>query len=125
MSAWGRSTRLPVDVSETAGDVVRRALRDERRLDPSSWIAAAVTGPTAATLAPARAAQALRHRRDAVDAREHDPVVARHRVDRVLERAALGGPDLDEGTIVTSAPRRSSSSARDFDSGRVTTIRTP
>ena len=64
---------------------------------PRSRIASAVTGPTAATRGPARPDEPLAHRRDAVHAREDDPVVGREARDGVRERAAiLGVADLDQ-----------------------------
>ena len=105
------------------------ARRDERRLDAAL---ANRLGSHRARLprhacdrrAPVRPRA---HGSDAVDAREDDPVVARQARDGLLERPRPSAGRISmSGTIVTSAPRRSSSIAQTgFASGRVTTIRRP
>jgi hypothetical protein len=93
----GKEHALSRDVAETFGDVVRGALRDEGGLHAELLDRRRRNRADGCHLAPSETGEPLRHCRDAVDAREHDPVVARHRVDRVLERTALRRPDLDQG----------------------------
>ena len=87
---------------------------------PRARTASAVTGPTAATRGlGAHRAQTVAGRRDAVHAREDDPLVLLTRFSSAASsgRRSSAGRISMSGTIETSAPRLSRESASGFDSG--------